>query len=111
MKKKKDKIDVGSAATGSILNTVTEMATFSSGGIHRNHHDNNEKLKPINTHRIRPNSCSICESDSKVGNRSKENSFKKCFQRTWYLHLQLLLDKIEKYTNFASILTGILWIF
>ena len=45
--KKKEKIDVGSAATGSILNTVTEMATFSSGGIHRNPHDNNEKLKPI----------------------------------------------------------------
>ena len=77
LKKKKEKIDVGSAATGSILNTVTEMATFSSGGINRNHHDTNEKIKPNNTHRIRPNTCSICESDGKVGNRSKENSLKK----------------------------------
>ena len=77
MKKVKEKKDIGTAATGSILNTVAAMSTFSSTGSNRSRHDNTEKIKSSNTHRVRPNKCSVCDSESQIGNHNKENSFQK----------------------------------
>ena len=77
MKKVKEKKDIGTAATGSILNTVAAMSTFSSTGSNRSRQGNTEKVKSSNTHRIRPNTCSICDPESQIGNHNNENSLQK----------------------------------
>ena len=84
LKKVKEKKDIGSAATGSILNTVTAMSTFSNGNSNRQRQNSNEKNKSNNTHRIRPDKCSICSSDGKLGNQNKEVNFEKSIIESKY---------------------------
>ena len=84
LKKVKEKKDIGSAATGSILNTVTAMSTFSNGSSNRERQNSNDKIKSTNTHRIRPDKCSICSSDGKFGNRNKEVNFDKSIIESKY---------------------------
>ena len=84
LKKVKDKKDIGSAATGSILNTVTAMSTFSNGSSNRQLQNSNDKNKSNNTHRIRPDKCSICSSDGKFGRRNKEVNFEKSIIESKY---------------------------
>ena len=84
LKKVKDKKDIGSAATGSILNTVTAMSTFSNGSSNRQLQNSNDKNKSNNTHRIRPDKCSICSPDGKIGNRNNEVDFEKSLIESKY---------------------------
>ena len=83
LKKINEKKDVCSAATGSILDTVTATSTCSNSITNPQSQKTNEKIKSNDTN-MKPIKCSICSFDGKLGNQNKEVYFVKSINESKY---------------------------